>query len=66
LATILEAQADITVLLRHNIRLVNRLASDATNDARHDLHDSAIQPYIELQMGLVAIPAKVNPSCVQM
>ena len=42
-----------------NIRLVDRLASDAAEAERRriarDLHDSVIQPYIGLQMGLVAI-----------
>jgi len=46
-----------------NIRLVDRLASDAAEAERrriaHDLHDSVIQPYIGLQMGLVAIQKKL-------
>jgi len=46
-----------------NIRLVDRLASDAAEEERrriaHDLHDSMIQPYLGLQMGLVAIQKKL-------
>ena len=42
-----------------NIRLVDRLATDAADTERQrialDLHDSVIQPYIGLQMGLAAI-----------
>src|SRR5215510_12381278 len=46
-----------------NIRLVDRLASDAAEEERRrigrDLHDSVIQPYIGLQMGLVALQKKL-------
>jgi signal transduction histidine kinase len=46
-----------------NIRLVDRLASDAAEEERRriarDLHDSVIQPYIGLQMGLMAIQKKL-------
>jgi len=46
-----------------NIRLVDRLASDAADEERrrigHDLHDSVIQPYLGLQMGLVALQQKL-------
>ena len=46
-----------------NIRLVDRLASDAAEEARlriaRDLHDSVIQPYIGLQMGLMACRQKL-------
>lgn len=46
-----------------NIRLLDRLASDAAEVERqriaHDLHDSVIQPYIGLQMGLTAIDRKL-------
>lgn len=42
-----------------NILLVDRLASDAANEERQriarDLHDSVIQPYIGLQLGLTAV-----------
>jgi signal transduction histidine kinase len=47
-----------------NIRLVDRLASDAADEERRrigrDLHDSVIQPYIGLQMGLVAMQKKLT------
>jgi signal transduction histidine kinase len=47
-----------------NIRLVDRLASDAAEAERrriaHDLHDSVIQPYIGLQLGLTAINQKLE------
>src|SRR5439155_5188170 len=46
-----------------NIRLVDRLASDTAEEERRrigrDLHDSVIQPYIGLQMGLVAMQQKL-------
>jgi signal transduction histidine kinase len=45
-----------------NVRFVDRLASDAAEVERQriarDLHDSVIQPYIGLQMGLAAIRQK--------
>jgi signal transduction histidine kinase len=47
-----------------NVRLVDRLASDAAEIERqriaHDLHDSVIQPYIGLQIGLTAIDQKLT------
>jgi signal transduction histidine kinase len=47
-----------------NIRLVDRLASDAAEVERqriaHDIHDSVIQPYIGLQIGLTAIIQKLE------
>lgn len=46
-----------------NIRLVDQLASDAAEDERRriarNLHDSVIQPYIGVQMGLIAIRRKL-------
>jgi signal transduction histidine kinase len=66
------AQHDIAFLLQvmehtmpslENIRLVDRLASDAAEAERHriarDIHDSIIQPYIGLQMGLEATRQKL-------
>ena len=48
-----------------NIRLVDRLTSDAAEEAQkriaRDLHDSVIQPYIGLQMGLAACRQKLAP-----
>lgn len=42
-----------------NIRLVDRLATDASEQERRriarDLHDSVIQPYIGIQLGLAAL-----------
>jgi signal transduction histidine kinase len=42
-----------------NVRLVDRLASDAAEQERQrlarDIHDSVIQPYVGLQMGLMAL-----------
>jgi len=47
-----------------NIRLVNRLAAAAAEQERgkiaRDLHDSVIQPYIGLQIGLAAICQKLE------
>jgi signal transduction histidine kinase len=47
----------------HHIRLVDQLASGAADAERrriaHDLHDSAIQPYIWLCIGLRAIQEKL-------
>jgi signal transduction histidine kinase len=47
-----------------NIRLVDRLASDAAEAERQriarDLHDSVIQPYIGLQIALSAIDQKLE------
>jgi signal transduction histidine kinase len=50
---------DHTMPSLYNIKLVDRLASDAAEAERQrialDLHDGVIQPYIGLQMGLAAI-----------
>ncbi len=47
-----------------NIRLVDQLASDAAEQERQtiarDLHDSVLQPYIGLQMGLAAVCSKLR------
>lgn len=46
-----------------NIRLVDRLASEAAEQERRkigqDIHDSVIQPYIGLQFGLAAVKQKL-------
>jgi signal transduction histidine kinase len=46
------------------IRLVDRLASDAAETERQriarDIHDSVIQPYIGIQLGLAAIRQKLD------
>jgi signal transduction histidine kinase len=48
-----------------NIRLVDKLVSEAAERERqrisHDIHDSAIQPYIGLKFGLDALRRKVAP-----
>jgi GAF domain-containing protein len=45
-----------------NVELLNHLASDAANRQRQkisrDLHDSTIQPYIGLKLGLEALELK--------
>lgn len=55
---------DHTMPTIDNIRLVDRLASEAAEAERQriarDLHDSIIQPYIGLQMGLAAIQHKLR------
>ena len=47
-----------------NIRLVDRLASEAAEYERQriarDIHDGMIQPYIGLQLGLAAIRQKIE------
>lgn len=49
--------------LIENIRLVDRLASSAAEEERRkigrDLHDSVIQPYIGIKMGLQAVRQRV-------
>jgi signal transduction histidine kinase len=46
-----------------NIRLVDHLASDAAEQERQklarDIHDSVIQPYVGLQLGLAAVREKM-------
>lgn len=67
------AESDLEFLLQvtahfapviENIRLVDRLASDAAETERqriaHDLHDSVIQPYIGVQIGLTAISQRLE------
>lgn len=53
---------DYLVPVLDNLRLVDRLASDAAETERQriarDLHDSVIQPYIGLHMGLIALRQK--------
>ena len=65
--------ADIDFLLQvsesimpilENIRLVDQLASDAAEEERRriarDLHDSVVQPYLGLQIGLATIHRKLS------
>jgi signal transduction histidine kinase len=53
-----------------NIRLVDRLASEAANEERRriarDIHDSVIQPYIGLQIGLGALRQQCPSSAPQL
>ena len=50
--------------LMENIRLVDSLASDAAEQERHriarDIHDSVIQPYVGLQLGIAAVVQKLR------
>lgn len=47
-----------------NIKLIDNLASDAAETERrriaHDIHDSVIQPYLGLQLGLSALDQKLE------
>ncbi|HKO42623.1 MAG TPA: histidine kinase [Pyrinomonadaceae bacterium] len=55
---------DQVIPLLDNIRLVDHMASDAANHEREriarDIHDSVIQPYIGLQLGLTALGQKMH------
>lgn len=50
--------------LMENIRLVDGLASDAAEQERHriarDIHDSVIQPYVGLQLGIAALAQRLR------
>lgn len=50
--------------LVENIRLVDNLATEAADEERrrigHDIHDSVIQPYLGLQLGIAAVARKVQ------
>lgn len=50
--------------LMENIRLVDTLASDAAEQERQriarDIHDSVIQPYVGLQLGIAALAQKLR------
>ena len=50
--------------LIENIRLVDNLASDAADEERRriarDIHDSVIQPYLGLQLGIAALVQKLE------
>ncbi|HET6854568.1 MAG TPA: histidine kinase, partial [Pyrinomonadaceae bacterium] len=60
---VLELMNHITPLLE-NIRLVDTLASDAAEQERQriarDIHDSVIQPYVGLQLGIAALAQKLR------
>jgi signal transduction histidine kinase len=56
--------ADYMMPVVDSIRLVDRLAAEAAEDERkriaRDIHDSIIQPYIGLQMGLAGLRQKLS------
>lgn len=60
---VLQIIGHITPLME-NIRLVDTLASDAAEQERQriarDIHDSVIQPYVGLQLGIVALAQKLR------
>ncbi len=60
---VLELMNHTTPLLE-NIRLVDTLASDAAEQERQriarDIHDSVIQPYVGLQLGIAALAQKLR------
>lgn len=63
IAFVLQLIEHVTPVL-DNIRLVDRLASEAAEYERQriarDIHDGIIQPYIGLQLGLAAIRQKIE------
>jgi signal transduction histidine kinase len=60
-AEFLRHVAEQVIPMLENLRLVDQLASDAANEERRrialDLHDSVIQPYLGLRLGLSAASA---------
>lgn len=60
---VLQVIEQVTQVLE-NIRLVDSLASEAAGQERRkigqDIHDSVIQPYIGLQLGLLAVRQKLE------
>lgn len=60
---------DQVVPVLENIRLVDRLASDAAEEERRriarDLHDSVIQPYLGLRLGLAAAQTAIAAGRVE-
>ena len=60
---VLQLMDHVTPLIE-NIRLVDNLASDAADQERRriarDIHDSVIQPYLGLQMGIAALAQKLE------
>lgn len=55
---------DHVTLLMENVQLVDNLASDAAEQERRriarDIHDSVIQPYLGLQLGISALARKLQ------
>src|SRR6185503_16220806 len=60
----LKQAIDHFIAIAENIRLVDQMASDAAEEERkriaRDIHDSIIQPYIGLQMGLVGVRRRLS------
>jgi signal transduction histidine kinase len=60
---VLQLMNQITPLME-NMRLVDSLASDAAEQERQriarDIHDSVIQPYVGLQLGIAALAQKLR------
>jgi signal transduction histidine kinase len=60
---VLQLMGHITPLIE-NIRLVDSLASDAAEQERQriarDIHDSVIQPYVGLQLGIAALAQRLR------
>ena len=60
---VLQLMSHVTPLME-NIRLVDSLASDAAEQERNriarDIHDSVIQPYVGLQLGIAALAQKLR------
>jgi signal transduction histidine kinase len=60
---VLQLMDHVTPLIE-NIRLVDNLASDAAEQERRrialDIHDSVIQPYLGLQLGIAALAQKLE------
>jgi signal transduction histidine kinase len=60
---------DQVVPVLENIRLVDRLASDAAEEERRriarDLHDSVIQPYLGLRLGLSAAQKAISAGRIE-
>jgi signal transduction histidine kinase len=60
---VLQFMDHVTPLIE-NIRLVDNLASDAAEQERRrigrDIHDSVIQPYLGLQLGIAALAQKLE------
>jgi len=60
---VLQLMDHVTPLIE-NIRLVDSLASDAAEQERQriarDIHDSVIQPYVGLQLGIAALAQKLR------
>ncbi|MDD5250373.1 MAG: histidine kinase [Rhodocyclaceae bacterium] len=63
---LLRQAMDKFVPLVETVKLLDRLATDAAETERKkiclDLHDSAIQPYLGLKLGLEALRRKVEPT----